>query len=260
MCGTWVDDHIVTARRVGSTTTERGSMNAGMSRCWRYSRSMTMPSARALAMASSTSPPVPASASRASRRRTCWCRGRGGRAPSSVAASEVERPPAASRSRRRSARRRRGRWRPSGRRRRPRSRRRRRPGRWPSARCAGVIWSAVIGQALASDALVVLEVLAGEDGDDARRRPCAAVVSIEVIFACAIGLRTTAMWSMPGSMMLSVQRGAAGDQPRRPPCGARAWPTSAVAGRSSVRSCWSPPSRSATLAAAACCTALTMLW
>ena len=47
---------------VGSTTTERGSMNAGISRCWRYSRSITMPSVRALAIASSTLPPVPASA------------------------------------------------------------------------------------------------------------------------------------------------------------------------------------------------------
>ena len=62
MCGTWVADHTVICSLVGSTTVERGSMNAGTSRCWRYSRSMTMPSTRALAMASSTSPPVPASA------------------------------------------------------------------------------------------------------------------------------------------------------------------------------------------------------
>ncbi len=59
MCGIWVADHIVYCSPVGSTTTERGSMNAGISRCWRYSRSITMPSVRALAMASSTSPPVP---------------------------------------------------------------------------------------------------------------------------------------------------------------------------------------------------------
>ena len=62
MCGIWVAVHIVSCSPVGSTTTERGSMKAGMSRCWRYSRSMTMPSWRAVAMAFSTSPPVPASA------------------------------------------------------------------------------------------------------------------------------------------------------------------------------------------------------
>ena len=61
MCGTWVADHIVTCSPVGSTTVERGSMKAGMRRCWRYSRSMTMPSSRALAIASSMSPPVPPS-------------------------------------------------------------------------------------------------------------------------------------------------------------------------------------------------------
>ena len=48
MCGIWVADHIVYCSPVGSTTTERGSMNAGISRCWRYSRSITMPSVRAL--------------------------------------------------------------------------------------------------------------------------------------------------------------------------------------------------------------------
>ena len=37
-------------------------MNAGISRCWRYSRSITMPSVRAFSMASSTLLPVPASA------------------------------------------------------------------------------------------------------------------------------------------------------------------------------------------------------
>ena len=35
MCGTWVADHMVICSPVGSTTTDRGSMNAGMSRCWR---------------------------------------------------------------------------------------------------------------------------------------------------------------------------------------------------------------------------------
>ena len=61
MCGICVEDHIVSCSPVGSTTTERGSMNAGISRCWRYSRSITMPSPRAFSMASSTLPPVPAS-------------------------------------------------------------------------------------------------------------------------------------------------------------------------------------------------------
>ncbi len=60
MCGFWVADHMVSCSPVGSTTTERGSMKAGISRCWRYSRSITMPSARAFSMAASTLPPVPA--------------------------------------------------------------------------------------------------------------------------------------------------------------------------------------------------------
>ena len=47
MCGIWVADHMVSCSPVGSTTTERGSMNAGISRCWRYWRSITMPSSRA---------------------------------------------------------------------------------------------------------------------------------------------------------------------------------------------------------------------
>ena len=62
MCGIWVADHIVICSPVGSTTVERGSMKAGIRRCWRYSRSSTMPSPRAFAIASSTLPPVPASA------------------------------------------------------------------------------------------------------------------------------------------------------------------------------------------------------
>ena len=59
MCGTWVADHIVNCGPVGSTTTERGSMNAGISRCWRSVRSTTT---SALRISSSTSVPVPASA------------------------------------------------------------------------------------------------------------------------------------------------------------------------------------------------------
>ena len=62
MCGIWVALHTVICSPVGSTTVERGSMKAGISRCWRYSRSITMPSPRAFSIASSASPPVPASA------------------------------------------------------------------------------------------------------------------------------------------------------------------------------------------------------
>ena len=32
-CGTWVADQTVNCSPAGSTTTERGSMNAGISRC-----------------------------------------------------------------------------------------------------------------------------------------------------------------------------------------------------------------------------------
>ena len=42
-CGTWVALHTVICSPVGSTTTERGSMNAGTSRCWRNWRSITTP-------------------------------------------------------------------------------------------------------------------------------------------------------------------------------------------------------------------------
>ena len=59
MCGIWVDDHTVSCSPVGSTTTLRGSMKAGMSRCWRYRRRITT---SASARAASASPPVPACA------------------------------------------------------------------------------------------------------------------------------------------------------------------------------------------------------
>ncbi len=62
MWGTWVAVHRVICSPVGSQTTERGSMKAGMRRCWRYSRSMTIPSVRAAAIASSTELPLPCSA------------------------------------------------------------------------------------------------------------------------------------------------------------------------------------------------------
>ena len=59
MCGICVADHMVIWAPVGSTTTERGSMNAGISRCCRNVRCTSTSASR---MACSTSPPVPASA------------------------------------------------------------------------------------------------------------------------------------------------------------------------------------------------------
>ena len=46
MCGIWVADHTVSCGPVGSTTTERGSMNAGISRCWRKVRCTTTSASR----------------------------------------------------------------------------------------------------------------------------------------------------------------------------------------------------------------------
>lgn len=59
MCGTWVADHMVIWAPVGSTTQARGSMNAGIRRCWRKRRLTTISDDLS---ASSTSLPVPASA------------------------------------------------------------------------------------------------------------------------------------------------------------------------------------------------------
>ena len=53
MCGIWVAVQMTICSPVGSTTVDRGSMKAGTSRCWRYSRSMTMPFSRASSMAAS---------------------------------------------------------------------------------------------------------------------------------------------------------------------------------------------------------------
>jgi hypothetical protein len=58
MCGIWVADHIVYTSAVGSTTTLRGSMNEGISRCWMYLRSITTSESSS---ASAIAPPVPAS-------------------------------------------------------------------------------------------------------------------------------------------------------------------------------------------------------
>ena len=57
MCGICVADQMLYWSPVGSTTTLRGSMKAGISRCCRYRRLITT---SADASASSTDPPVPA--------------------------------------------------------------------------------------------------------------------------------------------------------------------------------------------------------
>ena len=57
MCGICVADHMVTPSPTGWTTVERGSMNAGMSRCW-MNRRLTVTSASG--SASSIGAPVPA--------------------------------------------------------------------------------------------------------------------------------------------------------------------------------------------------------
>ena len=128
MCGIWVADHMVMLlARAARTTVERGSMNAGISRCWRNRRSTT--TCRSSAAASACLD-VAAGAGRAGvedpggalvgaqvgvderrrrRRAPPPCRGRR----------------AAARSRRRSARARRCAWRPCCGRRRPRRPRRR---------------------------------------------------------------------------------------------------------------------------------------
>ena len=208
MCGIWVADHIVICSPVGSTTTERGSMNAGISRCWRYSRSITMPSVRAFAMASSTLPPVPASRGvEDSTARTCWCRGRGARGPCRAAASlrssaagsssySTSTSSAASR----------------------------------ASAAVRATTTATISPAKATRSTghrrvrrrdlvgrdrpgvdarrpeLVAEVLAGEHGDHVGRRLGRARCRCSVIFACANGLRTMARCSIPAAVMLSVQR------------------------------------------------------
>jgi hypothetical protein len=60
MCGTCVADHMVSCSPVGSTTTERGSMNAGIRRCWRQRRRTTTESGSfsAAAMTSSALGPL----------------------------------------------------------------------------------------------------------------------------------------------------------------------------------------------------------
>ena len=205
MCGIWVADHIVYCSPVGSTTTERGSMNAGMSRCWRYSRSITMPSVRAAAMASSTSPPVPAAAeskihsadllvpesgcartvSAAASFRSSAAGSSSYSTSTSSAASRASAalratttatisPAKATRS-------------------------------LGIGECVGVTWSGVIGQALMqtpSSSPKSLPV----NTSTTLVIALAAAVSMLLMVACANGLRTMARWSIPGRVMLSVQR------------------------------------------------------
>ena len=205
MCGIWVADHIVICSPVGSTTTERGSMNAGISRCCRYSRSITMPSVRALAIASSTLPPVPASAlsnfqyadllvprsgcastsSAAARLRS---RIAGSSSYSTSTSSAASRASAAERATTQATISPAHATRSLG-----------------IGRCGAETWSGVIGQALmltpwpsprsapVMTSTTLVAVFAAE-------------VSIERILACAYGLRTMARCSIPGSVMLSVHR------------------------------------------------------
>ena len=209
MWGIWVADHMVSCSPVGSTTTERGSMNAGISRCWRYSRSITMPSVRAFAMASSTLPPVPASPESKTQRadllvpRSGWASA----PPSSAAAaaalsssaagsssyststsSAASRASAAERATTTATISPANATRSLG------------IGEW-----VGVTWSGVIGQALmhtpSSSPKSAPLSTATTFGADA-----AAEVSTEMIVAWANGLRTMARWSIPGRVRLSVQR------------------------------------------------------
>ena len=184
-------------------------MNAGISRCWRYSRSITMPSVRAFAIASSTSPPVPASPESKTQRadllvpRSGWAIA----PPSSAAAAADLRSSAAgsssySTSTSSAASRASAAVRatttatisPAN------ATRSLGIGEW-----TGVTWSGVIGQALmhtpSSSPKSAPLSTATTFGAEA-----AAEVSTEVIVAWANGLRTMARWSMPGRVRLSVHR------------------------------------------------------
>ncbi len=205
MCGIWVADHIVICSPVGSTTTLRGSMKAGINRCWRYSRSMTMPLVRASAMAASTSPPVPASWESKTHSADLLVPRSGCASASSLSAflipitagsssyststsSAASRASAALRATTTATTSPANATRSAG------------IGEW-----AGVFWSGVIGQALMhapSSSPKSLPLNTPTTLGDA----LAASRSTEVIVACAKGLRTMARCSMPGRVMLSVQR------------------------------------------------------
>jgi len=258
MWGIWVADHIVICSPVGSTTVERGSMNAGISRCWRYSRSITMPSARALAIASSTLPPVPASpesktqyadlfvprsgcastpCSRVAAAASLRSSAAGSSSYSTSTSSAASRASAALRATTTATISPANATRSLG------------IGEW-----VGVTWSGVIGQALMFT-----------PRDSPRSAPVststtfvaclAALVSIETIRACANGLRTIARCTMPGRLRLSVQRVrpviSRWSSLRR-----RSRPISrstASAGRSWVVLMPAPPARSPAAPPARCC-------
>ena len=209
MCGIWVADHMVICSPVGSTTVLRGSMNAGMSRCWRYSRSITMPSPRAFSIASSTLPPVPASAESNLQNADLFVPSSGwARTPfslsaaaaafrSSAAGSSSYSTSTSSAASRASAGVRATTTATTSPANATRS--------MATGRCVGVTWSVVIAQALMSTPCV-----------SARSWPVrtattlgealAAATSTEVMFAWANGLRTIARCSIPGRVMLSVHR------------------------------------------------------
>ena len=205
MCGIWVADHMVICSPVGSTTTERGSMKAGISRCWRYSRSMTTPPSRAFAMASSTSPPVPASAesnfqnadllvprsgwaSTSSRAAALRSTAAGSSSYSTSTSSAASRASAALRATTTATTSPAKLTRSAG------------IGGW-----AGATWSVVMAQALMSVPWVSPRS-APVSTATTLGAASASLLSIEVMVACAKGLRTIARCSMPGIVMLSVQR------------------------------------------------------
>ncbi len=203
MCGTWVADHTIIWSPVGSTTVERGSMKAGTRRCWRYSRSMTMPSTRALAIASSTSPPVPCSAESSFQKADLFVPREGCASTvsaaaslrSSTAASSPHSTSTSSTASRAAAAERAATTATISPAQATRSTA---TGRW-----VGVTWSGAIGQALmftpwlsARSAPVNTAMTPG--------LAAAALVSMASIVAWANGLRTIARCSMPGSWMLSV--------------------------------------------------------
>ena len=207
MCGIWVDVHIVYCSPVGSTTTERGSMNAGISRCWRYSRSITMPSVRALAIASSTLPPVPASAESKTHRadllvpRSGWARTLSSAASlrSSAAGSSSYSTSTSSAASRASAAR-------AGDDHGDDLAGERDPVGSASASGSGVTWSVVIGQALMQTPSSSPKSLPVNTSTTLVMALAAVGVDADLMVACANGLRTIARCSIPGRARLSVQR------------------------------------------------------
>ena len=206
MCGIWVAHHTVICSPVGSTTVERGSMKAGMSRCWRYSRSITIPSPRAFSMAASTLPPVPASAeskihsalllvprsgcaSTVSLAASLRSSAAGSSSYSTSTSSAASRASAAVRATTTAT---------------------ISPAKVTRSdgigTCGGVTWSGVIAQALMQAPSRLPRSAPVKHGDDVGEACWAASVSMLTILAWAKGLRTIARCSIPGRVRLSVQR------------------------------------------------------